>query len=159
MPKLVRPMLAIICAGTIIVSALSTCAKQPVRHRQLTREERISGLEKLWKAVKHNFAWFDQVPDLDWDKALQEYLPRAAREQTNAEYYKLLQEFLALLQDGHTSVGLKGYNWGRHMWQMMEAPPISIQNIRGKAVIVGLAETDEIKEADLSPGTEITKVD
>jgi carboxyl-terminal processing protease len=126
---------------------------------QLTRKERISGLKKLWKEVKHNFAWFDQVPDLDWDKALQEYLPKAAAEQTNAEYYKLLQRFLALLHDGHTSLGLSGYNWGRHIWQMMEAPPISIKNIEGKAVIAGFSETNEIKEADISPGMEITRVD
>jgi len=125
---------------------------------QLTRQERVDGLEKLWREVKDNFAWFEQVPDLDWDKALQEYRPKAAAEQTNEEYYTLLQRFLALLHDGHTSIG-HGRVWGMHVWEMLEGPRISIENIEGKAVIVGFAKTPETEQAKISVGMEITKVD
>ena len=121
---------------------------------QLTREERIFGLAKVWSGVKYNFANFDLVPDLDWDKAFQEYLPKAAEEQTNAEYYRLIQKFVALLHDNHTRVNLPKY-----VREMMDAPPISVENIEGKAVIVKFAETSEIKEAAILPGMEITKVD
>ncbi len=121
---------------------------------QLTREERIFGLAKVWSGVKYNFANFDLVPDLDWDKAFQEYLPKAAEEQTNAEYYRLIQKFVALLHDNHTRVNLPKY-----VREMMDVPPISIENIEGKAVIVKVVETNEIKEAAILPGMEITKVD
>src|SRR5262249_50664666 len=33
----------------------------------LTEDEKIAGLSKLWSEVKYGFANFDLVPDLDWD--------------------------------------------------------------------------------------------
>ena len=76
---------------------------------QLTSEERVFGLAKVWSAVKYSFANFDLVPDLDWDEAFRQYLSRAAKGQTNAEYYRLLKEFVALLHDNHTHVNLPPY--------------------------------------------------
>ena len=121
---------------------------------QLTREERIWGLAKVWSGVKYNFANFDLVPDLDWDKAFQEYLPKAAEEQSNVEYYRLIQKFVALLHDNHTRVNLPKY-----IQDMVDTPPVAVENIEGKAMIVKFAETNEIKEATILPGMEITKVD
>jgi carboxyl-terminal processing protease len=121
---------------------------------QLTCEERIFGLAKVWSGVKYNFANFDLVPDLDWDKAFQEYLPKASEEQSNVEYYRLIERFVALLHDNHTRVNLPEY-----VREMVDAPLISVENIEGKAVIVKVAETNEVKEASILPGMEITKVD
>ena len=121
---------------------------------QLTPDERLFGLARIWSEVKYNFANFDLVPDLDWDKAFQEYLPRAAEQQTDAEYYRLLQRFVALLHDGHTNV----YPPAR-IKQMADIPPVSIEEVEGKAIIVDLAGEGELGESGLCVGAEITKVD
>ena len=35
----------------------------------LPMETKLYGLSKLWSDASYNFAYFDQVPDLDWDSA------------------------------------------------------------------------------------------
>jgi len=38
---------------------------------QLTAEEKIYGLSLFWSEVKYNFAFFDLVPNVDWDSVYQ----------------------------------------------------------------------------------------
>ncbi len=71
---------------------------------KLTANERVAAFARLWSEVKYNFAFFDQVPELDWDRVLEEYLPNVVEEQSLDEYYRLLQRCVARLQDGHTGV-------------------------------------------------------
>lgn len=66
--------------------------------------ERIYGLSTLWSEAKFSFAFFHQVPDLDWDAAYQRFIPRVAEAETLYAYYRELQAFVALLKDGHTDV-------------------------------------------------------
>lgn len=75
-------------------------------HRTFTPSERLAGFINFWTEVKYNFAFFDQVPDLDWDHVLIEFLPRIQADQSNREYYRLMLEICALLNDGHTNVYL-----------------------------------------------------
>ena len=64
--------------------------------------ERVYGLSLLWKEAAYNFAYWDERPDLDWDKAYSDFLPLVMAEEDPYEYYKLLERFVALLRDGHT---------------------------------------------------------
>lgn len=73
-------------------------------HKPLTPAERQAGFVQFWTEVKYNFAFFRQVPALNWDAVLLEYLPKFAREQSTFEYYTLLSEVCAKLKDGHTNV-------------------------------------------------------
>ncbi|MHC4575616.1 MAG: hypothetical protein ACYS76_16105 [Planctomycetota bacterium] len=40
----------------------------------LGEEQRIFGLVTIYSAAKQHFAYFEQVPGLDWDRAFKEYL-------------------------------------------------------------------------------------
>ncbi len=115
-------------------------------------EERLAGFIRLWSEVKYNFVFFDQVPDLDWDKVLQEYLPRVQKDQTVEQYYKLLQECIARLEDGHTEVYPPRS-------QIEGRPLLLIRPVEGKAVVTDLAETKDITQAGITRGTVITKID
>ena len=77
---------------------------RPLHGRELTSDERLFGFIKFWTEVKYNFAFFDQVPELDWDKVLIDFIPRVQINQDNTSYYKLLSEICALLNDGHTNI-------------------------------------------------------
>ena len=146
-----------IVASVIVISATwgtwgSAHAEQAAK--PLTPDERVFGLAKIWSEAKYNFANFDLVPDLDWDQAFQEYLPQARQEQSSAEYYKLLERFIALLHDGHTDISPPAY-----VRDLMDAPPLAIEKIEGKAIVTDLAETQEFKEAGLARGVAITRID
>lgn len=72
--------------------------------KPLTSTERMIGFVHFWTEVKYNFAFFSQVPDVNWNDVLSEYLPKFASEQTTYEYYSLMSEVCAKLKDGHTNV-------------------------------------------------------
>lgn len=143
-------LFAILWTITVVGGGWAASQEPP---QSLGRIERIKGLVRIWAEVKFNFAFFDQVPELDWDKAFEEYLPLVEREQSTKEYYRLLQKFVALLQDGHTYISPPSY-----LIKQEDSPPLWVQRVEGKAIIVDLVETEEVKKARLSLGMEIIKV-
>lgn len=70
----------------------------------ISRDERLYTLALLWHEAKINFAYFDHVPELDWDQAYRDFIPLAIETEDPFEFYRLLQRFYALLRDGHTDV-------------------------------------------------------
>ena len=70
----------------------------------ISLEERIYGLSLIWREAKYNFANWDLLPDLDWDKAYNEFLPLIIAAENPYNYYMELKRFIALLRDGHTWV-------------------------------------------------------
>jgi len=121
---------------------------------RLTKAQRVEAFTRLWSTVKFNFANFDLVPELNWDNVLTEYLPKVMADQSNGAYSLLLQECIAQLRDGHTSVSTPGGNG-----LPAACPPLRIRSVTGKAIVTELAETEEIKASGIKPGDEITHVD
>jgi carboxyl-terminal processing protease len=81
----------------------SPALKTPYRDN-LSEDEKVAGLSRFWSEAKYNFAYFDRLPDLDWDAVYLEYLPRVRRSRSTAAYYRLLREVCAKLGDAHTNV-------------------------------------------------------
>lgn len=79
---------------------------RPLNGKLLVEDERLFGFINFWTEVKYNFAFFDQIPDLDWQQVLFDYLPKVRNANSNLEYYRVLQEVCALLNDGHTNIYL-----------------------------------------------------
>ena len=117
----------------------------------LTREQRLFGLIQFWTEVKYNFAFFDQVPTLNWDQTLAEYLPMVEKDQTDGAYYQVLAKLCALLKDGHTNIYPP-----RSVTDAIDAPPVLLKNIQGKPVVSNVAKD---LANDLPVGSEITRVD
>lgn len=121
---------------------------------RLTPAQRVEAFTRLWSTVKFNFANFNLVPELNWDNVLSEYLPKVMQDQSNDEYILVLQECVARLKDGHTSIGS---SWGNGL--LTACPPLRIRSVVGKAIVTKIAETEEIKASGVKPGDEITHVD
>lgn len=116
--------------------------------RLLTSAERTFGLVKFWSEAKYNFAYFDQVPELNWDDALQEYLPLVQNADDDNAYYRLLEKFCALLKNVNTTIRrpkhLEG-NWDRpqlHM-ELLENVPVVVNRSKevGEKVPLGAQVT------------------
>jgi hypothetical protein len=90
----------------------------------ISKEERIFGLTVVYDMVKHNFAYFENVPDINWDQMFLKYLPEVERQQSMLEYYRVLQSFTAHLKDGHTDVQLPNYLGNR-----LDKLPIRLEKI------------------------------
>ncbi|MHC4744618.1 MAG: S41 family peptidase, partial [Planctomycetota bacterium] len=132
-----------------------------IRLPEVGELDRLGGFMKLWSEVKYNFAFFDRVPELDWDAVLQKYLPKVQNAESIEEYYRILKRCMALLRDGHTSVdGPSG--------EPRCSAPAKVRSLQGRAVIVEITPIGEIKntdlrealsKADLKPGEEVTRID
>lgn len=135
-------------AKAFISFRVSTEAGKP---RELSEVDRIAGFVRLWSEVKYNFAFFDQVPEIDWDKILVDYLPQVQAAKTDVAYYKVLRECIALLRDGHTSVtGPVDSHTGRL--------PFRLQRIEGLATITSLPLAHQVKNVAWKKALEIASL-
>jgi len=135
--------------GRFSTDVLALSGKQ-----DLTSAERVMGLTLFWSEAKYNFAYWDRLPELDWNVTLLEFLPRASVEQTTLEYYRLLQEMCALLKDAHTNVYLPGELFEKHE----QRPPVRTMLADGR-VFVTKVFSMQLEEAGLRAGQEIATVD
>ena len=71
-------------------------------NNDLSPKQKIFTLSKIWKEVGENFAFFENVPLLNWDSLYQDYIPKALATKSKYEYYRLLERLVCSLKDGHT---------------------------------------------------------
>lgn len=120
----------------------------------LSEDEKVAGLSKYWMEVKLNFANFDLVPDLDWDALYLETLPKVRRTRSTAEYYRVLKEMNARLQDGHTNLMLPDELRPLEY----QAPLIRTRLIEGEVLVLAVWD-EELARQGVVPGLEVVAVD
>lgn len=149
-----KKLLADLEARNKVQSALWNSPALNTKYRpDLTEDEKVAGLSRLWSEAKYNFAFFDRLPGLDWDASYMAYLPKVRATKSTFEYYRTLAEFYAQLHDGHTAVGSP-----EQLSEVLGYPPISTRLIEGR-VFVGAVRDPSLKQAGVVPGLEVIAVD
>jgi C-terminal processing protease CtpA/Prc len=120
----------------------------------ISDDAKVAGLSKFWSEVKFNFANFDLVPDLDWDALYLEYLPKVRATKSTLEYYRVLTELCARLNDGHTNI----YEPDELDDQLYAKPAVGIRLIEER-VILRLVFDPALVADGVTPGLEILAVD
>jgi C-terminal processing protease CtpA/Prc len=147
--------LAIISAALVAVLAIFLAspllAQADGASAPLTVEERLYGLSLIWKEASYNFAFFDRVPELDWDEAYRRFIPEVTAASSEIEYYDQLMRFCALLRDGHTRIFPPQTYRDLH-----DRPNVLVLDIEGQAVIAAVGES--LKGA-VPVGSSIVEVD
>jgi len=125
----------------LITSSPLSAQEAPAPPPDLSDAEKLYGLSLLWQEANYNFAFFDQVPDLDWDSAYQAFIPVVLATESTYDYYQELKRFVALLEDGHTRVWLSG-----QPGQYESYPWVLTENVQGQVVVsnVGRSLQDEL---------------
>ncbi|MDD9173634.1 peptidase S41 [Aliivibrio finisterrensis] len=122
------------------------------KNETLSTEDKLYGLSLLWKEVNYNFAYFNQVPELDFDAAYQATIPKILATNNTFEYYRELRRFMALLKDGHTGV----YYPARESKQYFNWPAIWAIEAEGEAIVVSI---DNQLQSEIPLGSKIISVD
>lgn len=141
--------LFLICgiASTPVFSAESSGIAE-----DLSEEDKLYGLSLFWKEASYNFAFFDQVPNLDFDSAYREYIPRVLATENTYEYYRELMKFNALLQDGHTNIYLpEGLSAQYEDW-----PAVYMTEANQEAIV---SKVDVALQAEIPLGSSIISVE
>jgi carboxyl-terminal processing protease len=115
---------------------------------EISDENKIFGLSKLWSEVKFNFVNFDLV-DINWDKTYQEYIPKVLATNTTYDYYQELTKMMALLQDGHSNVYYNSPDYGR--------PPLRTKLIENKVLVTNIYN-DTLISKNITVGDEILEI-
>ena len=118
---------------------------------ELSDTDKLYGLSLIWQEVNYNFAFFDQVPDLDWDAAYREYIPKVLESKSTYGYYRLLQRFTALLEDGHTDVQPP-----HAVRNLIDRPQVQLRNFDNRAYVMNVGSS---LENQIPVGSEIITVD
>lgn len=122
---------------------------------KLTNNDKIFGLSLLWKEVSYNFAFFHQVPNLDWDSCYMASISKVLETSNDWDYYLELQRFMSLLQDGHsrifTPVELRNKYFGTATKQL------TTKLIEGKVIITQVLD-DSLRTQGMKQGMEIVAI-
>ncbi len=116
--------------------------------------QKIWILMQVWAEVRFNFVYFDQVPDLDWDREIKNAIPRILASENIVQFYQILQELVALLNDGHTFIMPP-----LEEMQSQDHPALETQMIEDKIVITRTGDSMEITEQEITPGLEVIEID
>ncbi len=120
----------------------------------LREEEKLAGLSKFWAEVKFNFANFDLVPSLDWDRLYLEFIPKVRQTKSTLEYYTVLRELCARLRDGHTNI-----SYPNELRPEAQASPLlGLRWIEDRVIICRVYDESLLKDG-VVPGLEIIEVD
>ncbi|MEZ9537199.1 S41 family peptidase [Shewanella sp. 10N.286.52.B9] len=146
-------MIKKVLLASLLIVSISVSAKEAGNSPDnLSNEDKLYGLSLFWKEASYNFAFFDQVPDLDFDSAYREYISKVLATETTYEYYRELMKFNALLQDGHTNIYLpKGLSSKYVDW-----PALSLTEANHQAVVTKVKRE---LQAEIPLGSSIISVD
>jgi carboxyl-terminal processing protease len=65
------------------------------------RNDRPANFERLWRAMDRYYPYF-ALKGVDWDEVYGRYQPQVAQTTSDHEYWRLMAQMLAELNDGHT---------------------------------------------------------
>jgi carboxyl-terminal processing protease len=114
---------------------------------------KVAGLFRFWSEVKYNFAFPEKLAALDWDALCLGFIPRVRSARSTAEYYHVLQELCARLQDGHTNIIMPNEYW--RTW--VGRPGLQLRLVEGRVMVNRVWDPDLGKQG-LAGGMEIVKI-
>ncbi len=133
-----------------LLLALVTKAQVPAT---LSPADKVYGLSKFWQEVNYNFIYLDKVDRIKWDSTYKAMITSVQQTQNDYLYYRELQKFCALLNDGHTNIyvprSIQTYI------SMFGEYRLFIENIDSRAIIT---RTNLSKKEEIPIGTEILEV-
>ena len=120
----------------------------------LTEDEKIAGLSRLWSETKYNFVDTERLIDVDWDGLYVRYLPKVRAARTTYDYYRVLQELIAKLEDAHSNV----YFPEALFDEFLGKPGLHTRMIDGKVIVLDVWDP-ELRNTGIAPGMEIVRID
>jgi C-terminal processing protease CtpA/Prc len=136
----------------LAISVLNSFGQMP---NTLSPSDKIYGLSKFWQEVNYNFVYLNKVDRKAWDSTFKSLIGTIGNTPNDYEYYRELQRFCAMLNDGHTNVYMPSEVQGKVLNTMFGDYRFFIENIDGKAIIV---RTNASKKNEVPFGSEVIEV-
>ncbi|MEL6624463.1 MAG: S41 family peptidase [Bacteroidota bacterium] len=128
---------------------------QPQLPHTLSPAEKVYGLSKFWQEANYNFVYINKVDRGKWEQDYQQLITEVQATESDYAYYRLLQQFCATLEDGHTNVYFPKSTDSLIYTTWFGDYRLILDNIEGKAMVT---HVNQSKKDEIPIGTEITKV-
>jgi len=139
MKKKTSILLIILCS--LLTSRLTAQNDLP------SREKRIYELSLIWKEMNYNFVFPEMFQKINLDSLYLEYLPKVEQVSNSYEYFRVLSEFMAHFNEGHTRIFTDK--------RPDDTPPLDVINFGEKIIISNIARGMSDK---IPIGSEILKI-
>lgn len=116
----------------------------------LSVEEKILGIIKVWTIVKYFYPYIDNC-SIDWKNSLAKYLELAQKTKSDHDYYFLIKEMMSTLKDSHVST----YHSSILDFSKIFIVPIKFEWIENKVII---SAVDSSLSGLLKVGDEIVSI-
>jgi hypothetical protein len=113
----------------------------PLAAQRLTFADRQLVAAGVWAEARYNYAYWDAVR-ADWDSAFAATVTYAAGRPTDAQFFRRLRRWVALLGDGQAEVLPPNAVAGR-----LARPPLALRSIERRPFIIDYAADDEMRVA------------
>lgn len=147
-------LLLALAAGSAMAQQWETAALAGAYKENISEDEKIAGLSKLWSEVKFNFFDTATLEKLDWDQLYLETLPRVRATRSTEDYYRVLTEVVAKLKDGHTNVYPPKELSDRMRGQTM----LKTLPVEGRVIVTEVLDPG-LRAKGIMPGLEVVAVD
>ena len=115
------------------------------------RHQRLFWMIKVWMAVQYFFPHLEYA-SIDWTKALPDWIPRFEAASNDEEFFDVLRQMTAPLNDSHIRV----FAPNGHPSRSQFFPPVRIGRVEG-TVIVTAVEGEA--NGEVIPGDEVVSID
>lgn len=122
-----------------------------------TRAGRLAVFDDVWETIRDRY-YDASFNGLDWEAERERFRLRAAEAKNSSEFYSVLRRMLGGLRDSHTRVYAPEEKFD---WQhpRVVTTGVSVREVDGQAVVVGLERGSDAESAGLRVGDIITSVD
>ncbi|MFA5498189.1 MAG: S41 family peptidase [Candidatus Cloacimonadia bacterium] len=96
----------------------------------LTEEEKLYGLSLIWKEADYNFAFFKSLGKFDWNREYLNHISQVLETDNIYEYYRVLQKFVARLQDNQSRIG-----YPSSITPYLDRPRVHLKEIEGRIIV------------------------
>jgi C-terminal processing protease CtpA/Prc len=150
----VAALVLALAAGGAMAQQWETAALAGAYKENISEDEKIAGLSKLWSEVKFNFFDTATLEKLDWDQLYLDTLPRVRATRSTEDYYRVLTEVAAKLKDGHTNVYPP-----KELSDRMRAPTmLKTLPVEGRVIVTEVLDPG-LRAKGIMPGLEVVAVD
>ncbi len=131
------------------------CKAQAVLPNTLSVEDKIYGLSKFWQEVNYNFVYLNKIDQAAWDSTYRTLIKSVQETPNDYAYYRELQRFCSMLNDGHTDVYFPDSISALQMTTMFGAYRLFLENVDGKAIVF---RVNASKKDEVPPGSEVIQI-
>ncbi|MFY9572214.1 MAG: S41 family peptidase, partial [Blastocatellia bacterium] len=123
----------------------------------LSTRDRVEIFEEIWEIIDEKY-YDPTFNGVDWRAVRDRYRPLAAEAEGEEQFYSLLKRMVGELRDAHTRFHTPEERREREREQAVSVG-LSIFEVEGKSVIVGVDADSEAARAGVEPGMIVLSVD